>query len=94
MELRWADRQASGRRGMGGHAERALMHLRQVLDEGTVITLEELAISGHDVMEALGMEQGPAVGVLLCALHEAVLDDPSLNEREVLLDMLPRLLDR
>ncbi len=92
LELRWADRQASSRKGMGGHAERALSHLRQVLEEGTVISREQMAISGRDIMDTWGIPQGPTVGRLLCALHEAVLDNPILNERETLMSMVPPLL--
>lgn len=44
----------------------------------------KLAVTGADLIE-LGVKPGPAMGALLKALEELVLDDPSLNERERLL---------
>ena len=52
-----------------------------------VSPLKSLALNGHDLLAA-GVPPGPQVGVLLRALHERVLDDPSLNERERLLEIL------
>ncbi len=51
----------------------------------------ELAVSGKDLMAALGLAPGPAVGRLLAALLEQVLDDPSLNTRDRLLEAARRL---
>ncbi len=39
---------------------------------------------GDDLMAA-GLSEGPAVGATLRRLLAAVVDDPSLNERETLL---------
>ena len=47
---------------------------------------EDLAISGDDLI-ALGMDPGPAVGEVLGRLLERVLEDPSLNRRERLLEL-------
>ncbi len=44
----------------------------------------KLAISGTDLI-ALGMQPGPAMGVLLKELEELVLDDPARNDLGVLL---------
>lgn len=52
-----------------------------------VSPLKSLAVNGHDLLAA-GVPPGPEVGVLLRALHERVLDDPSLNDREQLLALL------
>ena len=38
-----------------------------------------------DVMVALGIPPGPAVGKIIAALFERVLDDPDVNSRESLL---------
>ena len=50
-----------------------------------VSPLASLAINGTDLLE-LGISEGPLIGVILRALHELVLDDPSLNERSALID--------
>ena len=42
-------------------------------------------------MQALGLPPGPQVGHVLARLLERVLDDPSLNTREKLLDLLPEV---
>ncbi len=45
----------------------------------------DLAVNGGDLLE-LGIPAGPAVGRVLDALLELVLDDPAANERELLLE--------
>ena len=45
----------------------------------------QLAVEGHDLARELGLRPGPWLGRALEALLEAVLDDPSLNQREALL---------
>ena len=45
----------------------------------------DLAVTGTD-LQAAGVPPGPAVGRVLGELLDQVLDDPSLNRREVLLD--------
>ena len=44
----------------------------------------DLAVDGSDLL-AVGYGEGPVVGRTLAALLDAVVDDPSLNERETLL---------
>lgn len=45
----------------------------------------ELAVDGRALMRRLGIPPGPAVGQILRALMERVLDDPDLNSEEQLL---------
>jgi tRNA nucleotidyltransferase (CCA-adding enzyme) len=45
----------------------------------------QLAITGDDLVTQLAIPPGPAIGRLLAALLEAVLEDPTLNSREQLL---------
>lgn len=51
-----------------------------------VSPLKSLAVNGNDLL-SLGIPEGPEVGRVLRALHERVLDDPELNERETLLEL-------
>ena len=44
-----------------------------------------LAIDGHVLQRELGLAPGPVIGRLLYRLTEAVLDDPTCNERDALL---------
>lgn len=48
---------------------------------------QQLAITGDDLVAQLGIPPGPAIGRLLAALLEAVLEDPTLNSREQLLTL-------
>lgn len=59
---------------------------REVLARKDAVTLKDLAISGNDLI-AMGMPSGRQIGETLSALLERVLDDPSLNTREILLKL-------
>lgn len=52
----------------------------------------QLAVDGNDLVAQLGLRPGPVVGRLLDELLEAVLDDPHLNRRDLLLDRARRSL--
>ncbi|HET7558659.1 MAG TPA: CCA tRNA nucleotidyltransferase [Limnochordia bacterium] len=88
LALRRADHIASGHRGQNPWADRMEAELGQVMAEAGALHVRDLAIGGHDVMEALGIPPGPAVGAALDWLLDAVLDDPVLNERTALLARL------
>ncbi len=51
---------------------------------------QQLAIDGNDLVAELGLEPGPMIGRLLDELLEAVVDDPRLNARDVLLERARR----
>jgi len=59
--------------------------IQDCIDRKEAFSAKDLRVSGHDVIQHLGIRPGPAVGKLLERLVERVLDDPSLNEREQLL---------
>ena len=57
------------------------------------VALADLAVRGDDLIAA-GVPEGPAVGAALRRLLAAVVEDPSLNERETLLRMCePEAID-
>ena len=58
--------------------------IEAVLAAGTPLSVQQLAVSGEDLRE-VGVEPGPAMGVVLRRLLDEVLDDPSRNTREALL---------
>jgi poly(A) polymerase/tRNA nucleotidyltransferase (CCA-adding enzyme) len=85
--LRHADNAASGARepAVGGLAE-----LRQRIAAAVAadpLQQGDLVLDGHDLQRELDLAPGPEVGRLLSRLLEAVLDDPSLNRRERLLEL-------
>ncbi len=65
--------------------------IERVLEEGAALTTKDLAVSGQDVMERLGVPPGPVVGETLRALLERVIEDPSLNERGHLLALVDEM---
>ncbi len=76
--------------------ERYLEHARErVQDElrsGPPLSLAELAIGGDDLL-AMGVRQGPAIGILLDELHARVLEDPALNDRDELARLARELIE-
>ncbi len=65
---------------------------RKILKENQCFRLKDLAVSGKDLMEA-GAKPGPGMGDILKKLFDAVLEDPSLNDREVLLKMAEEMIN-
>lgn len=87
--LRRADHVASGHDpSENPFADRLSRELDEVLEEGSAFTVQDLAVSGHEVMETLGLKPGPEVGAILRQLLERVLESPELNRKETLLELL------
>ena len=63
----------------------------QIIEENQCLSLKDLAVTGKDLITELGMQPGKEIGTTLHTLLDRVLDDPSLNERSVLLDMARQL---
>lgn len=59
--------------------------LRSELGAQSPLTLKELSVTGADLIEHAGVEKGPRLGKVLALLLEAVLKDPSKNDRQALL---------
>jgi len=64
------------------------LQVDEILTAQEPVQKSQLAINGHDVQEALGIKPGPVVGKALNFLFEAVLDNPEINTREKLLDLI------
>jgi tRNA nucleotidyltransferase (CCA-adding enzyme) len=62
-----------------------------ILGRGDALSTSDLAVTGKDLIKALDMVPGPALGRLLAALLNEVLEDPSLNTRARLLAEAQRL---
>ena len=65
--------------------------IADVAAAGAALSARDLEIDGRDVMQTLSIPASRRVGVILDALLERVLDDPSVNERAQLLELLPAL---
>lgn len=68
-----------------GRLETRRQLIEGILERGDPVTLSELAIDGHDLKE-LGLRPGPEFGRILEACLDAVIEDPGLNERSILLE--------
>lgn len=70
-----------------------LRHLKYMLEKVAAdpISPEMLEIDGNDIMEILGIEPGPKVGLYLEALLQEVLDEPKKNNSDYLKKRLQEL---
>ncbi len=64
----------------------------KILEEKQCVSLKTLAVSGRDLMEEAGMSSGKELGEMLKMLLEMVVEDPSLNEKEVLISKAKEIL--
>ena len=64
-------------------AEKALEILKSIVKNGDCISVKGLALSGDDLL-GMGVEKGKAMGNILKELLELVLENPQLNEKEIL----------
>jgi tRNA nucleotidyltransferase (CCA-adding enzyme) len=57
----------------------------EILDRRDPLAVAELAVTGSDLMAALAIQPGPALGRLLAGLLDRALVDPALNTKEQLI---------
>lgn len=67
-------------------------HVERVLAAGAALSMRDLAIDGRALMQELGLKPGPDLGRILKTLLDEVVDDPSRNERDALLQRARELL--
>jgi poly(A) polymerase/tRNA nucleotidyltransferase (CCA-adding enzyme) len=83
--LRAADNAASGAtEPEAGGLDELRARSRRVVAEDA-IEAGQLAVDGHDLVAELEIEPGPLIGTLLSRLLDAVLEDPTVNQRDRLL---------
>jgi tRNA nucleotidyltransferase (CCA-adding enzyme) len=59
----------------------------EILSANEAVTIKDLAINGKDLIN-MGVEQGTKIGEILSYLLELVLNDPELNDKEKLQDIV------
>lgn len=64
---------------------------REVKEQGDAVSLKDLAITGSDLI-AQGMKPGKQVGAVLQELLNRVLEDPSCNTQEKLLEISKKIV--
>jgi tRNA nucleotidyltransferase (CCA-adding enzyme) len=92
FELRRADNIGSGIRAPRMYAlEDLWTRVQEEIERSTAFSPSDLAVDGTDVMRELGIPPSPAVGRVITALFERVLDDPDLNTRDRLLALMKEI---
>jgi tRNA nucleotidyltransferase/poly(A) polymerase len=62
-----------------------------ILKRPLALSSRDLALNGHEVMDLLGLTEGPEVGRVLDHLMETVVDQPELNTKEGLTALLKEM---
>jgi len=68
------------------------LRIEKLRAEPEVHKFSNLAVNGKDLI-GIGFQEGPELGETLAALHEEVLDDPKMNEKEILLSRASKILN-
>ena len=63
----------------------------EIISNGDCISMKDMAVKGADLM-AIGMAPGKQLGTVLNNLFQQVLDDPSLNDKDMLLKMAEQMM--
>ncbi|MEA1912142.1 MAG: HD domain-containing protein, partial [Spirochaetota bacterium] len=67
------------------------LRINRILKKQNAFSIRDLNISGTDLQKECGIKKGPLIGTILKELLETVLDDPSLNNRDALLNIANNL---
>lgn len=70
--------------------EEITKHYHKILEKAECVSLKTLAVNGMDLIET-GMKPGKEIGQMLNALLEIVLEEPSWNTREKLIELSNKL---
>jgi poly(A) polymerase/tRNA nucleotidyltransferase (CCA-adding enzyme) len=93
FELRKADRIGNGlKKGVSRSIVNLKNRIARVLEEANAITVKDLEVNGHDIMNTFNIEPGPVIGKILNGLLEEILDDPDKNTKETLLRLAENML--
>ena len=90
FDLRIADIKAMGRRVEPGHPRGLRNRIKKVIREQNALHIRDLKVNGNDVMKTLHIKPGPKVGEVLNKLLEKVLDNPELNIKPKLIDLIQK----
>lgn len=83
IDLRIADRLGSGTPKAMPYKLRHLQYMMEKVQHDPV-SVKMLKINGNDLMEVLGIAPGPKIGAILDVLLGDVLENPDLNEADIL----------
>ena len=67
--------------------------IQEILDQEAALTVKDLAINGDDIMENLNIPPGKQVGEIIKYLLDRVIDEPNLNEKEILIKLAKKYIN-
>lgn len=68
--------------------DRLTKDVEKIITDNTPLTEKDLALSGQEIMDYLNLPTGKKIGKLKIKLLQAVLDNPQLNTKETLKNLL------
>ena len=86
-----ADKVAGARAEADKIRKNSVTECEQIIKDGDCVKTSDLAINGKDLID-MGVNQGPEIGSILNRLLEKVMDDPELNTKEKLTELLDEIL--
>ena len=93
FELRRADLMSRDLDDRAAEIEELRRRIQDELDAQHVLRIKDMEIDGNDVMQIVGIEAGERVGIILHEIFDHVIENPALNHRATLLEMLERYKD-
>lgn len=66
---------------------------QEILEENQCFSLKDLALNGRDIIN-LGVERGKQIGTILDMLLEKVIDQPELNDKKILIDIVREFIEK
>lgn len=95
LALRLADRKGNGMRsGMPAPIRELRKRIEHIIEEANAITVRDLEVDGHMIMDEFRLKPGPVIGKILNELLEVVLDDPGMNKKDILLEKADEIFGR
>jgi len=93
--LREADRSGNGTRfGIPEPIKKLQERIDAIIEAENAITVTDLDINGNIIMDAFDLKPGPIIGAVLKELLELVLDNPEINDRDILLQEAADIYER
>ena len=95
LKLREADRIGSGNRKdkESKAIPKLLARIDKIIEAENAITVKDLKIDGNDLIREFNLKQGPMIGKILNYLLDLILDEPNLNEKNILIEKTKNFLE-